>query len=174
MSTCSLLSLFIFHDFSIVVILCLSPSRSFVLCYLLGSNFRPSGLPCGPLAPICAPIWSRLAPFWLPLVPSGSLLVPFGTLWVSFTRYLPFLVPFWFLFNSFRQHMLRVSFSPGRDRTCGHFWISSCWTPLENGCCTLSMFKKGPFRQYLNNIWKQYSDNTRKTFRTISILGIGE
>ena len=29
--------------------------------------------------------------------------------------------------------MLRVSFSPGRDRACRHYWISSFWPPRENG-----------------------------------------
>ena len=29
--------------------------------------------------------------------------------------------------------MLRVSFSPGHDRPCRHCWISSFWTPWENG-----------------------------------------
>ena len=30
----------------------------------------------------------------------------------------------------FPQHMLRVSFSTGRDRACRHCWISSVGTPI--------------------------------------------
>ena len=35
----------------------------------------------------------------------------------------------------FSQHMLRVSFLPGRDRACRHCWICSLLTPLKNGHC---------------------------------------
>ena len=43
-------------------------------------------------------------------------------------------------------------FFPGRDRDCRHCWISFFWTPRENICCSLGMFKhvkKGALRQYL-------------------------
>ena len=33
----------------------------------------------------------------------------------------------------FARQMLKVSFSPGRDRIRRHCWISSLWTPWENG-----------------------------------------
>ena len=44
--------------------------------------------------------------------------------------------------------MMRVSFSPGRDRACRRCWISSFWIPRENG---YSSFRKDPLdiKQYL-------------------------
>ena len=39
--------------------------------------------------------------------------------------------------------MLRVSFSPGRDRACRHCWISSFWTP--SGKRRLFLFAAAPF-----------------------------
>ena len=35
----------------------------------------------------------------------------------------------YYLISILPQHMLRVSFSPGRDRVYRHCWISSFWTP---------------------------------------------
>ena len=42
--------------------------------------------------------------------------------------------------------MLWVSFSPGRDRACRHYWISSLWTPSGNGYYSVSVFvRTDPF-----------------------------
>ena len=43
--------------------------------------------------------------------------------------------------------LLRVSFSPGRDRPCRHCWISCVWTPLGKRLLYLT---KRSFRQYLS------------------------
>ena len=59
--------------------------------------------------------------------------------------------------------ILRVSFSPDRDRACFHCWISSFITPWENGCNSFTIFYHGKKstldntyskkEQYLKNIW---------------------
>ena len=53
--------------------------------------------------------WFTLASFWFPFASFGHL---FDSFWI-------------FSLNK----MLRVSFSPGRDRACRLFWISYFWIP---------------------------------------------
>ena len=59
---------------------------------------------------------------------------------------------------------LRVSFSPGRDRVCRHWWNYCFWTPWENGRC---FSKKGPLdntskicfeKNYLDITWKYFEN----------------
>ena len=95
-STFSLLSPPISYDFStfrLFGITCLSPSRVFFLCYLLGSNFGPLGLLCGFQGSHLSLLGLPFGPFWLPLAPLWFLWLPSDSL--SFL-----LVLFWLRFDS--------------------------------------------------------------------------
>ena len=91
-STCSLLSPFIFYNFSVfrlLGLLCFTPSRYVRFLVVLGSNFEASGLPFGLLASDLFRLGVHFGPFlldsfWFLLASFGSLLAPFGFLLASF------------------------------------------------------------------------------------------
>ena len=66
--------------------------------------------------------------------------------------------------------MLRVCFSPGRDRGCRHCWISSL-DPREIGWCSFRVFSEWkPLSQYQNKyllkvFFRQYLINIKNKLR---------
>ena len=57
----------------------------------------------------------------------------------------------------FPQHMLKVSFSLGRDRACRHCWMSSFWQPSEKRLLSFThVLKKDPLDNTCNIILHYY------------------
>ena len=68
--------------------------------------------------------------------------------WDVFVIVLHIYIFSWFSLNI----MMRVSFSPSRDRACRHCWTPSFWTPEKTVVIFLPSFSKNT----LENIWKQF------------------
>ena len=71
--------------------------------------------------------------------------------------------------------VVRVPFSPGRDRACRHCWISSFAPPWENGTYFLIFFHQSFNNKPLDNTWNNFqkislTSNTWKTFRKSDFL----
>ena len=95
-----------------------------------------------------------------PLIRFGTLL---GSIQIPFSTPLG---PCWSLLGAFfPQHMLRASFSPGRNRACRHCWISTFWTPSGK-----RLLQTMPETIFKKNALQTTPDNN---FETSRFLGFG-